>query len=206
MSVAMPDVSGYYTKPRSDATKDFLMQQTMLRVKDPQSSLAFYCNVLGFNLVMHREFPQWGFNVYFVAPVDPASIPTDPDDRFAFCMRTPGCIELTWNHGSEAEEGAVYNTGNGDTTGTQDGQKVRGGFGHLGITVPDVYEACARFAELGCEFSKTPNAGGMKGLAFVKDPDGYLIEVLPQGNLITKPVDHAGVLVEGGGYVDNSKK
>lgn len=144
----------------------------MLRVKDPQSSLAFYCDVLGFNLVMHREFPQWGFNVYFVAPVDPASIPTDPDDRFAFCMRTPGCIELTWNHGSEAEEGAVYNTGNGDTTGTQDGQKVRGGFGHLGITVPDVYEACARFAELGCEFSKTPNAGGMKvrGTARVATP------------------------------------
>jgi lactoylglutathione lyase len=45
-----------------------------------------------------------------------------------------------------------------------------------------------------------------QGLAFVKDPDGYLIEVLPQGNLVTKPVDHAGVPVEGGGYVDNSKK
>jgi len=38
----------------------------MFRVKDPQASLNFYCNVLGFNLVMHREFPQWGFNVYFV--------------------------------------------------------------------------------------------------------------------------------------------
>ena len=55
---------------------------------------------------------------------------------------------------------------------------MRGGFGHLGITVPDVYEACARFASLGCEFSKTPNSGGMKGLAFVKDPDGYWIEIL----------------------------
>ena len=134
----------------------------MMRVKDPKASLEFYCNVLGFNLVMHREFPQWQFNVYFVAPVDPATIPTNPDERFAFCMRTPGCIELTWNYGSEKEEGAVYNTGNGDATGTQDGQKVRGGFGHLGITVPDVYDACARFADLGCEFTKTPNSGGMK--------------------------------------------
>ena len=80
------------------------------------------------------------FFCYFVAPVDPSSIPSNPDERFGFCMRTPGCIELTWNYGSEAEEGAVYNTGNGDTTGTQDGQKVRGGFGHIGVTVPDVYE------------------------------------------------------------------
>ena len=28
--------------------------------------------------------------------------------------------------------------------------QVRGGFGHLGITVPDVYAACARFSKLGC--------------------------------------------------------
>lgn len=42
--------------------------------------------------------------------------------------------------------------------------------------------------------------------AFVKDPDGYLIEILPQGPMITKPVDCCGVTVEGGeGYKDNSK-
>ena len=46
----------------------------------------------------------------------------------------------------------------------------------------------------------------MKGLAFVKDPDGYLVEVLPQGKMITKPVDCDGVAVDGGaGYKDNSK-
>ena len=38
----------------------------------------------------------------------------------------------------------------------------------------------------------------MKGLAFVKDPDGYLIEILPQGPMAAQPVDHAGVAAEGG--------
>jgi len=182
------------------------MQQFMIRCKDPMASLEFYCNGLGFNLVMHREFPQWGFNVYFVAPLPPEAIPADPEAQWKVCMTTPGCVELTWNYGSEAEDGRVYNTGNSDTAGTQDGEKVRGGFGHLGITVPDVYEACERFKAMGYEFTKTPNSGGMKGLAFVKDPDGYLVEVLPQGPMITKPLDCAGVAVDGGeGYKDNSK-
>ena len=200
------DPSKYFTAAPPEATKGYIMQQSMIRVKDPEASLKFYCEGLGFNLVMYRDFPQWGFSVYFVAPVDPATIPKTSDEQWGFCMKTPGCIELTWNYGSEKEEGKVYNTGNSDPTGSTNGEKVRGGFGHLGITVPDVYEASARFAELGYEFTKTPNGGGMKGLAFVKDPDGYLIEILPQGPMITKPVDHAGVAAEGGaGYKDNSK-
>jgi len=121
-------------------------------------------------------------------------------------MTTPGCVELTWNYGSETEEGMVYNTGNADTTGTGDGSKIRGGFGHIGITVPNVYTACNRFHKLGVPFHKSPNAGGMKGLAFIKDPDGYLIEVLPQGEMIVEDVDCLGVPSEGGeGYKDNSK-
>ena len=124
-------------------------------------------------------------------------------------MTTPGCVEVTHNHGSEAEAAPLYNTGNGDATGTGDGQAVKGGFGHLGITVPDVYATCERFKTLGVEFKKSPNSGGMKGLAFVKDPDGYLIEVLPNTRgspFPTKEVDCLGVTVaDGGGYKDNSK-
>ncbi|CAB9523690.1 Lactoylglutathione lyase [Seminavis robusta] len=201
-----PDVSRFVTGSRPAGTEQYVMQQTMVRVKDPIKSLEFYCDILGFRLVMFREFPQWEFNVYFVAPVDASDIPSSKEEQWKFCMNTPGCIELTWNYGSETQDGLVYNTGNADSTGTTDGQNVKGGFGHLGITVPDVYEACARFAELGCEFTKTPNSGGMKGLAFVKDPDGYLVEVLPRGEMIQKPIDHAGVAVDGGeGYKDNSK-
>jgi lactoylglutathione lyase len=114
-------------------------------------------------------------------------------------MNTPGCIELTWNYGTENEEGRPYNTGNADGG-------IRGGFGHIGIAVSNVYDACARFKDLGVEFHKSPNSGGMKGLAFIRDPDGYLIEVLPRGGMIVEDVDCMGVTAEGGaGYVDNSK-
>lgn len=202
------DVSSYMSGPTPEGTEDTIMQQTMFRVKDPKKSLDFYCDVLGFKLIHYSEFPQWKFNVYFVAPVSSSAVQSTPSGRWNHCMTTPGCIELTWNYGSEKEEGGrIYNTGNADATGTADGKtKIRGGFGHIGITVPNVYEACERFHKLGAEIHKSPNAGGMKGLAFVKDPDGYLIEVLPQGEMVTEAVDCMGVAAEGGeGYKDNSK-
>eukprot|EP00569_Conticribra_weissflogii_P009234 CAMPEP_0171369758 /NCGR_PEP_ID=MMETSP0879-20121228/7560_1 /TAXON_ID=67004 /ORGANISM="Thalassiosira weissflogii, Strain CCMP1336" /LENGTH=269 /DNA_ID=CAMNT_0011878111 /DNA_START=56 /DNA_END=865 /DNA_ORIENTATION=- len=202
----MLDVSRFMSGNRPEGTEDYIMQQTMVRVKDPEKSLAFYCDVLGFKLIHYSEFPQWKFNVYFVAPVDPSTVKATRSERWNHCMTTPGCIELTWNYGSEKEEGKVYNTGNADATGTSDGEKVRGGFGHIGITVPNVYTACERFHSLGVEFHKSPNSGGMKGLAFIKDPDGYLIEVLPQGEMVAEPVDCLGVAADGGeGYKDNSK-
>eukprot|EP00403_Amphidinium_massartii_P032148 CAMPEP_0178440824 /NCGR_PEP_ID=MMETSP0689_2-20121128/37041_1 /TAXON_ID=160604 /ORGANISM="Amphidinium massartii, Strain CS-259" /LENGTH=213 /DNA_ID=CAMNT_0020063737 /DNA_START=16 /DNA_END=654 /DNA_ORIENTATION=+ len=204
------DVSEYYAAKQDAATKDWVMQQTMYRVKDPKRSLDFYTKVLGMQLITDAAFPQWGFTVYFVGylPEGMGPVPEDPKEKFAFCMRVPGCIELTWNHGSEAEDGErIYNTGNSDPTGSE--TAVKGGFGHIGITVPDVYAACERFKEMGAEFKKSPNAGGMKGLAFIKDPDGYLVEVLPLGKSFpfpTKDVDCLGVSLEGGeGYKDNSK-
>jgi hypothetical protein len=68
-------------------------------------------------------------------------------------------------------------------------------------TLPDVYAACERFKSEGVEFQKSPNSGGMKGLAFVKDPDGYWIEIIHQGEpRATKPeVDCLGVHINGGG-------
>lgn len=207
------DVTEYYKTPKDADTKDWVMQQTMFRVKDPKRSLDFYTKVLGMQLITTGDFPQWGFTVYFVGyppEKDLGPLPEDDDKKFAYCMQVPGCIELTWNHGSEAEEAdRVYNTGNADAVGSTDGEKVKGGFGHIGITVPDVYAACQRFKDMGAEFSKSPNSGGMKGLAFVKDPDGYLVEVLPLGKSFpfpTKEEDCCGVkLSEGAGYKDNSK-
>jgi len=200
----IPDVSEFFSKRN---VSPYIMQQTMVRCKDPIKSLKFYTEVLNMNLLSASDFPQWGFSVYFVGYVDPATLPADTANRWEYVSKIPGAVELTWNHGTEKEEAAkVYNTGNADATGTADGQTVKGGFGHLGISVPDVYEACERFKEQGVEFHKSPNGGGMKGLAFIKDPDGYLIEVVPQGPFVKKETDCMGVsLSDSTGYKDNSK-
>ncbi len=58
MSSAVDEVMKYYKHEADAVTKSYIMQQTMLRVKDPVTSLRFYCEVLGFHLVMHRDFPQ----------------------------------------------------------------------------------------------------------------------------------------------------
>ena len=108
---AIPDfnVSSYYSRLPPADTAPFIMQQTMVRVKNPKTSLDFYTNVLGFRLIMHRDFPQWGFSVYFLAYLvegrekDLSGL--SEQEQWQLCMRTPGCVELTWNHGSEKEEG-----------------------------------------------------------------------------------------------------
>lgn len=194
------DVSCFYdaaNRPEMEARKDtssYIMQQTMMRVKNPKVSLDFYTKILGMSLLMHRDFPQFNFTVFFLGYVDdPLKIPTDPEEQWLFCLRTPGCVELTWNYGSETEEAPrIYNTGNSDTVGVANGDKVKGGFGHIGITTPDVYAACDRFHKLGVEFAKSPNGGGMKGLAFIKDPDGYMIEILAFQKQEHKQVDCLG--------------
>ena len=56
------------------------------------------------------------------------------------------------------------------------------GYGHIAISVDDVYDACAKIRELGGNVVR--DAGAMKGttrvLAFVEDPDGYKIELLTE--------------------------
>ena len=95
-------------------------------------------------------------------------MPDDRGERIKWLANQSGLLELTHNYGTESDS---------DFEGYHNGNSPPQGFGHICVSVPDVYAACERFEKLGIEFVKRPDDGSMKGLAFIKDPDGYWIEI-----------------------------
>jgi len=79
-------------------------------------------------------------------------------------------------YGPESEHTAIELTHNWDTNSYELGN----GFGHLAIEVEDVYKACDEIKAKGGEVVREagPMKHGSSVLAFVKDPDGYMIELL----------------------------
>lgn len=156
----------------------FSLAQTMLRVKDPHASLAFYRDLLGMRVVAVKHFSD--FSLYFLAqpaalpPSLLPSLPSDPEDEagWALMKQLPGpVLELTHNHGTEGQAGFSYHNGNTDPRG----------FGHVGFLCDDLEEACAMLDKEGVAFQKRPSEGSMRGLAFAKDPDGYWVELVGRG-------------------------
>lgn len=71
-------------------------------------------------------------------------------------------IELTHNWDSET----AYSHGTG--------------YGHVAIGVPNIDAMCDRLAEHGAEVTVAPKqmVAGAPKLAFLKDPDGYMVELI----------------------------
>eukprot|EP00252_Welwitschia_mirabilis_P011445 TRINITY_DN256_c0_g1_i2.p1 TRINITY_DN256_c0_g1~~TRINITY_DN256_c0_g1_i2.p1 ORF type:complete len:184 (+),score=25.12 TRINITY_DN256_c0_g1_i2:218-769(+) len=168
---AVSNNPGLVQKPE-DATRGYFIQQAMLRIKDPQRSLDFYSRVLGMRLLKRLDFPDMKFSLYFMG-YENGEPPADPAERVVWTFQRM-TIELTHNWGTESDP---------DFKGYHNGNSEPRGFGHFGITVDDTYKACERFEKLGVEFVKKPDDGKMKGLAFIKDPDGYWIEIFDLGRM-----------------------
>ena len=64
-----------------------------------------------------------------------------------------------------------------------DNYEIGTGYGHIAITAPDLDETLAQLAEQGIEPEKPPytvRKGGNR-ICFVRDPDGYRIEIIESG-------------------------
>jgi lactoylglutathione lyase len=151
-------------------TSGFVFNHTMLRVKDARLSLDFYTRVLGFSLIRDAHFADAKFSLYFLIldPQEAAHAPADPIELRSWLAKLKGVLELTHNHGTEDDPTFAYHDGNSEPRG----------FGHLCVSTPDIRAACARFEDLGVSFQKRLGEGGMKEIAFIKDPDGYWVEII----------------------------
>lgn len=79
-------------------------------------------------------------------------------------------------YGDEDSNAVIELTHNWETRSYEMGNA----FGHIAIAVPDAYKACDQIADKGGNVVRP--AGPMKhgggNIAFVKDPDGYMIELI----------------------------
>lgn len=155
----------------------FNLSQTMIRVKNPEKSLKFYCDYLGMKLVRESHYEKGKFSIYFLS--SPNHIDPNFDlDNHSFEERRQMMknnfhpfIELTHNWGTEDEQAFSYHDGNQEPQG----------FGHIGFLVNDLEKTCEILVKEGVLFKKLPKDGGMKGIAFAYDPDKYWVELIQRG-------------------------
>ncbi len=154
---------------RPAQSKGFVLNHSMLRVKDPAVALAFYTGVMGMRLLRKLDFPEMKFSLYFLARLeDDTPVPADVSERTRWTFSQQGILELTHNWGTEADEAFSYHDGNAQPQG----------FGHICFSVPDLAAAVRWFDENQVVFVKRPEQGKMRNVAFIKDPDGYWIEIV----------------------------
>lgn len=106
---------------------------TMVRVKNIEESLAFYCDKLGLVEVSRNDYPEGRFTLIFLSA---------PDDVEAFKQERAPAMELTYNWDPEE-----YDEGRN--------------FGHLAFRVDDIYETCQRLADNGVTINRPPRDGRM---------------------------------------------
>ena len=127
---------------------------TMLRVRNLDEALDFYCDKLGLKEVSRREDDKARYTLVFLA------VPGDEPLIAAAKGRKAPLLELTYNWDAEDYGEARY-------------------FGHLAYEVEDLYEHCERLMKAGITINRPPRDGVM---AFVRSPDKHSIELLQKGD------------------------
>ena len=130
---------------------------TMLRVRNLDAALNFYCNLLGLEEVRRRTDEKNKYTLVFLAAPEDASA---AKAALAAGRRDAPMVELTYNWDTEDYGEARY-------------------FGHLAYEVDDIYATCDRLMKLGITINRPPRDGMM---AFVRSPDLHSIELLQKGD------------------------
>lgn len=131
---------------------------TMVRVRDIDDSLEFFCGKLGMVETRRIENEKGRFTLIFLA--------ANEDEASGRDAKAP-LLELTYNWPNE--NGKVE-----DYTGGRN-------FGHLAYEVEDIYKTCADLQSKGITINRPPRDGYM---AFIKSPDGISIELLQKGEAL----------------------
>ena len=119
----------------------------MIRVRDLDKSINFYCDYLNMKLIRRKDYPSGNFTLAFVGYGD---------------EENNTVLELTHNWHQE------------------DDYELGSGFGHIAIGVSDIYKICAGLEADGVDIPRKPGPmkHGSTVIAFVRDPDGYMIELI----------------------------
>lgn len=135
---------------------------TMVRVKDLDASLAFYCDLLGLVEVKRKESEKGRFTLVFLAA------PGQLEQARETFQPT---IELTYNWDPE------------EYTGGRN-------FGHLAFAVEDIYAVCQKLMDNGVVINRPPRCGHMAfvrspdGISIeLIQKDGYLEEQEPWASM-----------------------
>lgn len=106
---------------------------TMVRVRDLDASLRFYCEGLGLTEMYRMENDKGRFTLVFLAA---------PEDVELARERNAPLVELTYNWDPENYDGSRN-------------------FGHLAYRVDDIYETCQRLMDMGVIINRPPRDGHM---------------------------------------------
>ncbi len=106
---------------------------TMVRIRDIDESLRFYCDGLGLQEVRRSDYESGRFTLIFLAA---------PGDIESAKKNKAPLIELTYNWDSED-----YNGGRN--------------FGHLAFGVDNIYDRCAHLENIGIDILRPPRDGRM---------------------------------------------
>ena len=106
---------------------------TMVRIRNIDDSLAFYCDGLGMREVRRIDNERGRFTLIFLAA--PEDVPRATTEKAPM-------LELTYNWDTE-DYGSARN------------------FGHLAFLVDDIYATCARLAAKGVTINRPPRDGHM---------------------------------------------